>query len=110
MSGHNREVVLQGLDDILCPSKTDAEKRKIAKQLLLYVDMDGSTAGWLAAKKADGTLDANASFGADPRIALSDGSTFPVRQYFAEHPQRTQWLADHCKPILHGARRPLEPH
>ena len=100
LSGQNREDILQGLGDILCPAKSDAEKRKIAKQLLLCVDMDGSAGGWLAEKKADGTLDADAGFGPDPRIALRDGSTFPVRQYFAEQPQRTQWLADRCKPIL----------
>ena len=100
LSGQNREDILQGLGDILCPAKSDAEKRKIAKQLLLCVDMDGSAGGWLAEKKADGTLDADAGFGPDPRVALRDGSTFPVRQYFAEQPQRTQWLADRCKPIL----------
>ena len=54
----------------------------------------------LAEKKADGTIDVDARFGPDPRMTLRDGSTFPVRQYFAEQPQRTQWLAGRCKPIL----------
>jgi len=94
----NRDIIMRRLGEIFFPNapyRGAGGCRSHIKRLFNLLDMDGTYGGWRA------ELNVSARLG-DPQIALPDGDVFHVRNYLAQQPERTAWLAD-CLPDMLNA-------
>ena len=103
----NRDEIMKKIGlTIFSSTKPEEEQRKLIKlHLVNLLDMDGSYAGWRAMHNIPPHLSLGHEGGDGPLLHLSNGEAFPVRKYFKQQPERTEWLAQRL-PDLHE----LEKH
>jgi len=85
---------------IFSSTKPEEEQRKLIKHLVNLLDMDGSYAGWRAMHNIPPHLSLGHEGGDGPLLHLSNGEAFPVRKYFKQQPERTEWLAQRLPDLL----------